>query len=181
MAESLTSKRLFCVGREPASPPAPVQPPADSTEVDGAAAADADDATDAEYPDQTSESGAAAADIDDRNSADSDDRNSADSDGDAPPAEPSAAVYTAPCGALAEPVISETARMTLSLPAMSVETLLDDWLSRVAASNLHELSRLRHALSASQAASDASREQLSAEVPPASRSARAAQPAPRVM
>ena len=73
------------------------------------------------------------------------------------------AAYTSPCGPLAEPVVVETARMTLAIPASSTDTLLDDWLADVAKSQKEEVELLRDALRTSQQSDAAARESLRLE------------------
>jgi len=188
---SLTSSAFFCISRALSSPeaaaaaraatvrfasapavvtPAVVTPavvtPANATDAD---ATNTDAAANA-----TSAHGAADAAVDD-SSSNSSSSSSSGADDDAeghagtsavPSAEPSAvpsAAYTAPCGADAEPVLVETARLLLSQPGASPETLLDDWLARLGAAQRAEVGELMTALGTARASAASSLAALSSE------------------
>ena len=111
-SQSVTSNKLYCVGRQAASAPEPA--------ADG-----------------TAESTAEAA---------------------------NETLVTTPCdGELAERIVNEAARMTLSLPSASVDTLLDDWLAEVAHTTYAEVSGLRTALDESLESDRAARLAMSLE------------------
>ena len=184
---SLTSSAFFCISRALSSPeaaaaaraatvrfasaPAVVTPavvtPANATDAD---ATNTDAAANA-----TSAHGAADAAVDDSSSSSSSSSSGGGADDDAeghagtsavPSAEPSAvpsAAYTAPCGADAEPVLVETARLLLSQPSASPETLLDDWLARLGAAQRAEVGELMTALGTARASAASSLAALSSE------------------
>lgn len=158
-SQAVVGSNLYCVGHEPPSPPPKTLSASAGEEgeekakaKDGAAEGNATLAnmTSAASPDEraTADETAAAAAI----------------DADASGTNKSLIAWSTVCDrALADQIVGEAARMTLSLPAYSADTLLDDWLASVSVAQRSEVKALRAALGDTRTSLSALRQTMTAE------------------
>lgn len=158
-SQAVVGSNMYCVGHEP--PSAPKAQPADaaaSDETKNATAAGDDDVNAA-----ANATNAANAVVDEASAVAEEVAAAAAIDADASGTDKAAMAWSTACGALADPIAGEAARMTLSLPAYSADTLLDDWLASVASSQRSEVKALRSALGGVRSSLAAARQTMSAE------------------